>query len=96
MLSIKQTAKGVTFTIRVLPRSSKNAFAGEQEGALKVKLTAPPVEGAANKMLVKFLSDSLRVPKSAITILSGETGRTKTVSVEGVSAADIEGLNKPA
>jgi len=94
MISIKQTPEGVTFTVRVLPRSSRNGFAGEQEGALKVKLTAPPVEGAANKMLVKFLSDSLKVPKSAVTILSGETGRTKTVSVEGVSPADIEGLIK--
>jgi len=92
MLNLKQTQDGVTFTVRVLPRSARNGFAGEQEGALKIKLTAPPVEGAANKMLVKFLSDSLRVPKSAVTILSGETGRIKTVSVDGVTAADIEGL----
>ena len=92
MLSIKQTAEGVTFTVRVLPRSSKNAFAGEQDGALKVKLTAPPVEGAANKMLIKFLSDTLKVPKSAITILTGETGRTKTISVADIAAENIESL----
>ncbi len=92
MLSIKQTAEGVTFTVRVLPRSSRNEFAGEQEGALKVKLTAPPVEGAANKMLVKFISGALKVPKSAVSIVTGETGRTKTISVSGVSAADIESL----
>lgn len=94
MLSIKHTSDGVTFTVRVLPRSSRNEFAGEQEGALKVKLTAPPVEGAANKMLVRFISSALKVPKSAVCIISGETGRTKTVSVSGVSPADIARLLK--
>lgn len=92
MLTTKRTATGVTFTIKVLPRSSRNEIAGEQEGMLRVKLTAPPVEGAANKMLVNFISSKLRVSKSSVTILSGETGRTKTLMVAGVTSEDIQGL----
>jgi len=85
MLNIKETSNGVGFQVRVLPRSSKNMVMGETDGALKVKLTAPPVEGAANKALVEFLSDILDVPKSSITILSGQSGRLKTVGVSGIS-----------
>lgn len=92
MLTIKQSDDSVTFTIKVLPRSSRNEFAGEQEGMLRVKLTAPPVEGAANKMLVNFIASKLKVSKSSVEIVSGETGRTKVIRVSGVSAEDIQGL----
>ena len=89
MLSTKETPGGITFNVRVLPRSSRNEIAGEQDGALKVKLTAPPVEGAANKALVDFLSRQLHLPKSRITITSGQTGRNKVLTVEGVTAAEL-------
>jgi len=92
MLTTKQTPDGVTFTVKVLPRSSRNEIVGEQEGMLRVKLTAPPVEGAANKMLVNFLSSKLKVSKSSVTILSGETGRTKTIRVAGVTGEEIAAL----
>lgn len=94
MLTIKQSTDSVTFTIKVLPRSSRNEFAGEQEGMLRVKLTAPPVEGAANKALIEFLSGKLKVAKSRITILTGETGRTKTVRVAGIKKEDLASLTR--
>lgn len=92
MLSIKETPEGVTFSVRVLPRSSRNEVIGESEGILRIKLTAPPVEGAANKALVEFLSDKLKVAKSRITILTGQTGRAKVISVTGLKKADISHL----
>lgn len=92
MLQLKETPDGVTFPVRVLPRSSRNEISGEQDGALKVKLTAPPVEGAANKALIEFLSGKLDVAKSRIEILSGQTGRSKVVKISGLRSAHISSL----
>jgi uncharacterized protein (TIGR00251 family) len=79
-------AGGVTIRVYVAPRSSASKVVGEHNGALKVALTAPPVEGAANKALVDLLAKLLGVPKGAVTIVSGETSRNKTVRVDGVDA----------
>ena len=75
-----QTDKlGFVFKVYVLPQSSKNMIAGVYGDALKIKLTAPPVEGAANKMCIKYLSKCLGVAKSSLKIVSGYTSRTKMV-----------------
>ena len=76
---------GVTIRVYVAPRSSASKVVGEHNGALKVALTAPPVEGAANKALVELLAKLLGVPKGAVSIVAGETSRNKTVRVEGVT-----------
>ena len=78
-LSIKDHPEGITFTIFVQPRSAKNMIVGLHGEALKIKLTAPPVDNAANKMCVKFLAKSLGVSKSQIEIISGHTSRTKQI-----------------
>jgi hypothetical protein len=78
---ISENPQGFVLTIFVQPRSSKNMIAGLHGQALKIRLTAPPVDNAANRMCVQFLSKCLNVPKSAIEILSGQTGRTKQVLV---------------
>ncbi len=78
--------------MRVLPRSSRNEIVGEAEGVLKIKLTAPPVEGAANQALVEFLSKKLKVSKSRISIITGQTGRSKVVAIEGITKADLLSL----
>ena len=78
---IKPHPEGLVLKIFVLPRSSKNMLAGRHGDALKIKLTAPPVEGAANKMCITFLARVLGLPKSALQIVSGHTGRTKLVLV---------------
>jgi hypothetical protein len=89
MIDVKETSDGVTFAVRVLPRSSRNEIVGEAEGVLKIKLTAPPVEGAANKALIEFLSGKLKVAKSRISIVTGQSGRSKVVAVEGLNKTDF-------
>jgi uncharacterized protein (TIGR00251 family) len=85
---IESTPGGVTIKVYVAPRSSANKILGEHDGALKVALTAPPVEGAANKALVEFLAYTLGVPRSAVSLASGETSRHKTIRVSGISRGD--------
>jgi len=75
---------GVRFPVRVQPRASRTEVAGTQQGALKVRLQAPPVDGAANEALVDFLAESLGVPRRQVRIVSGATARTKVVEVTGV------------
>ena len=89
-MTIKETAGGVSFQVRVIPGASKNEVAGIQDGALKVRLTAPPVEGKANRACVEFLAGLLGVRRSALTITSGEKSRKKTVSVTGLARGELE------
>jgi len=70
--------------IRVIPRASRDECVGESEGAIKVKLAAAPVKGAANKALLALLSKRLGVPKSDIELLAGATGRLKRLRIEGL------------
>jgi hypothetical protein len=86
-LDLRAAKGGVTLRVRVQPRASKDALAGEREGALVVRLTAPPVEGAANEALARFLGKALGVAPSAVRVTSGATGRNKVVSVAGLDAA---------
>jgi uncharacterized protein (TIGR00251 family) len=78
---IQDKPDGLIFKIRVQPRSSKNRVAGLYGDALKINLTAPPVDNAANKACGEFLADLLSVAKSAVTVVSGNTGRNKQVMV---------------
>jgi len=75
-----------------MPRASRVAIVGVHDGALKVALTAPLVEGAANAALVKFLSKKLHVPKRAIEIVHGDHGRNKTLRIQGITADDLRAL----
>ena len=78
----------MVLSVRVKPRSSRDALEGERDGALVVRLTAPPVEGEANAALVRVLGRALGVPPSSVRVLSGATGRNKRLHVSGVSAAE--------
>ena len=73
--------QGLLIDVRVQPKSAQNAIVGEHDGALKIKLNAPPVEGKANKALVQFLAKLLRCPKSSLEIVSGQTSRSKRLLV---------------
>jgi uncharacterized protein (TIGR00251 family) len=86
-LDLRDTGAGLTLRVRVQPRASRDALSGEREGALVVRLTAPPVEGAANEALARFLGKALGVPPSAVRVVSGAAGRNKVVSVAGLDAA---------
>ena len=79
MLHIQKNPRGVVFKVLVQPRASNNMFAGLHDDALKVKLTAPPVNNAANRMIIKFLAKALGVPKSSLEITAGHTSRNKQV-----------------
>lgn len=75
--------------MRVQPRASREGIGGEREGALLVRLTASPVEGAANKALARFLGRALGVAPSAVRIVSGASGRQKRVAVSGIDIATV-------
>ncbi|MFZ2631640.1 MAG: DUF167 domain-containing protein [Desulfosalsimonadaceae bacterium] len=81
MLDIKKQPNGIVFKVHVQPKASKNAIVGLHDDALKIRLTAPPVDGAANKMCIHFLAKELGVPKSAIDIVAGHTSRTKHICI---------------
>ncbi len=92
MLKLKETDKGVTFELRVMPRSSSSAICGTQDGALKIRITAPPLEGRANEECIRFLSDLLKIRRSSVEIISGGKSRKKAVFIAGVKKKDIEAL----
>ena len=86
----KQTEiSAAILAVRIQPRASKNGATRMQDGSLKIRLTAPPVDGAANEALVKFLSETLSISKSQVEIVSGLTGRQKIVRVSGISEVDV-------
>lgn len=83
---LTSTADGVVLHLRVVPRASKSEISGPHGDTLKVRLAAPPVNGAANRALLSFLAEVLGVRERAVTILSGERSRRKSVHVEGLAA----------
>ena len=89
MITITSTAGGVRFEVQVAPRASRETILGAHDGALKIALTAPPVDGEANAALIAFLAKRFGVPKRAVTIASGKTSKRKTVEVEGATAETV-------
>jgi len=91
-VTVDSRGKAVRFRVRLVPRASRNEIAGVLDGVLRVRLHAPPVDGAANEALVAFLADRLDVPRRGVRIVTGATSRTKVIEVEGVSSAAVERL----
>jgi uncharacterized protein len=89
MIVIQNSPSGTTFAIKVHPRAKKDIITGEVGGALKVALTAPPVDGKANAACIEFFSKLLKVPRSSVTIASGQSSRNKVIRVAGVSAEEV-------
>jgi uncharacterized protein len=86
---VRPNASGARLQLRVQPRASRDEIAGITGGAIRVRLMAPPVDGAANDALLRLLAARLDLPRSALTLVSGHTGRTKVVAVDGVSAEEV-------
>lgn len=86
--AVNAAGSGCVINCLATPRASRNALAAWHDGRLKVALAAPPVDGEANKTLVKFMAEVLGVPKSSVSVASGLTGRRKAVAVSGLSADD--------
>ena len=89
MIEISERDGLVCFRVRVQPRASSDAVAGEVEGALKIRLTAPPVDDRANEALRRFLAAELKIGISAVRIAGGERSRTKRIEVRGVERGRI-------
>ena len=92
MIEVTSRDGAVSFAVRVIPRASRDAVDGEFQGALKVRLTAPPADNRANEALRRFLAERLNVSAAAVRILRGEKSRSKRVEVRGVSPAQIQSL----
>ena len=82
----------ITLNVRVIPRARKTECAGFRDDVLVIRVAAPPVEGAANDALIAFFCSALHVPLRAVHILSGERGRRKRVTIEGVTHERIRAL----
>lgn len=91
-LRISETAAGVTFTVHLQPRACRNEICGIQGEELKVRLTSPPVEDAANRQCVEFLAKLLGVAKSRVAIVAGAKSRHKTVRISGISREQLLAL----
>src|SRR3979409_1791228 len=89
MIKLKESPAGITFAVRVHPRAKKNAITGEVGDALKLALTAPPVDGKANEACVEFFAKLLKGPRSSVTIAAGQTSRNKVIRVAGLTAQQV-------
>ena len=90
MIPIHDTPSGATFNVKVHARARKNAITGEVGDALKLALTAPPVEGRANEACIEFLAEVLKLPRSSVTIAAGQSGRRKVIRVAGLDVRQVE------
>jgi len=88
-IKITPTASGVCLEVQVQPRSSRNQVVGEQDGRLKIKITAPPVEGEANQALINFLAQILDIPRKNIKLLKGESSRHKLIEISGLNEQEL-------
>ena len=86
-LNIKPCKEGIQFSAAIQPRASKNEISGVLNGALKIRLTSPPVEGAANRTCIKFLAKSLGISPSRVDIVGGLTSKNKIIRIEGMNEA---------
>jgi len=83
---IHPSAGGIEIDVRVIPRAGKSGVAGERDGRVLVRLSAPPVDGAANQALIELFAKLLDCPKRAVRLVSGDRSRTKRVAVDGLTA----------
>jgi len=92
MIPIRETPAGVSFSVKVQPRARRNGITGIVGGALKLALNAPPVEGKANQAVIEFFAEFFAIPRSSVSIASGETSRNKVVRVSGISVQRVRDL----
>jgi uncharacterized protein (TIGR00251 family) len=89
-LQARSDESGVVFRVKVTPRASRTQLNGCVEGVLRIKVQAPPVEGAANEAVIRFLAATLDVSKSRVKVIRGETAREKTIKVEGLRVEELK------
>ena len=89
MIQFTEKNNALYFTVRVVPRTSKSAIVGEHEGALKVRIASPPVDGAANTELIKFLAKTFNISKSEVEIIGGTTSKIKQIKIQNMQSAKL-------
>jgi len=89
VIPIHESSGAVSFAAKVHPRAKKNAITGEIGNALRLSLTSPPVEGRANQACIEFFAKLLKVPRSSVTIASGQASRQKVIRVSRLSAEEV-------
>ncbi|MBX3268462.1 MAG: YggU family protein [Acidobacteria bacterium] len=89
MIEVTESDRGVTFSVKVVPRASRTEIAGEIGGAVRVRVASPPVDGAANDELIRLIAKRLSVARSAVEIVSGAASKSKLVRVSGVTAGQL-------
>ena len=89
---IRPTAAGIEFDIRAIPRAKRTELAGERDGALVLRVNAPPVEGAANDAVIAFFAAALGVPRRSVRIVGGTRSRQKRIAVDGVTPDQLRAL----
>lgn len=89
---LKAHREGTLLSVKVIPRASRNEIGEVLGGELKIKITAPPVDSAANRALIEFLAETLSCPKSAVILLRGETSRHKTLLLKGLTPEQVTAL----
>jgi hypothetical protein len=92
MLQLTESGGAITLSVRVVPRASRTEIAGEHDGALRVRLAAPPVGGAANEELARFIAKSLKVSAREVEIVGGRASKSKRLRVRGATRAAVEAL----
>jgi uncharacterized protein len=92
VIRYSQQGDNLTFAVRIVPRASLNEIVGEIGGALKVRVAAPPVEGAANRELIRLLAKRFKLSKDAVEIVAGKASKNKIVRLRGISPQDLEQL----
>ena len=91
-MSVRESADGVSFAVHVQPRASQCGVTGIRNGAVKIRLTSPPVDGAANDQCIDLFAGLLKVRRRDVTIVTGETSRNKIVKIAGISAEHLRGV----
>jgi uncharacterized protein len=92
VIQYSEKNRGLTFAVRIVPRASRTEIAGEYNGALRIRIAAPPVEGAANRELIRLLAKLFKLPQNAVEIVSGAASKSKLVHIAGADPARLEKL----
>ena len=92
MIQYSEDDRGLTFAVRIVPRASRSEIAGEYNGALRIRIAAPPVAGAANRELIRLLAKIFKLPQNAVEIVSGTASKSKIVRIAGADSARLEQL----
>jgi uncharacterized protein len=88
-LLLKETPRGCLLPVKVVPRASQNKCVGTENGELKIRLQAPPVEGAANDALLEFLAELINRPRSSLRVIKGQKSRHKVVEIRGLKTIQV-------